>query len=41
MNRNETDLLISILNLIIEASDYSIDKQVFRYNLKILENKLL
>ena len=37
MNRNETDLLISILNLIIEASDYSIDEQVFGYDPKTLE----
>ena len=37
MNRNETDLLISILNLIIEASNYSIDEQGFEYDHKTLE----
>lgn len=37
MNRNETDLLVSILNLIIEASGYSVDEQGFGYDPKTLE----
>lgn len=37
MNRNEVDLIVSILNLIVETQGYDVDEQGFGYDPKTLE----
>lgn len=37
MNRNEVDLIVSILNLIVETQGYDVGEQGFGYDPKTLE----